>query len=164
MREFPEDDVKRLYYFALRLTRDHHAAEDLTQETILRAWRHRRRLRDPGAIRTWLFRVAANAWSDQTRRGPLRPERSSHVVERSSAATRPADEEASRREEVQKVVQAMDLLPDRQRQVLWLHAVEGLSHQEIAETLGIHSNTVKVNLFHARRAMRRKFNDIAAAD
>ncbi len=54
------------------------------------------------------------------------------------------------------VLALVDTLPERQRQVLWLHALEGLSQAEIAEVLGIERSTVKVNLHHARRAMRRK--------
>ena len=61
--------VPRVYRFALRLCNDPDAAADLTQETFLRAWRRRDRLRDERAARVWLFRIAANLWRDQLRRG-----------------------------------------------------------------------------------------------
>src|SRR3989304_8552329 len=60
-----EEHVPRVYRFALRLTGNRHEAEDLTQETFLRAWRHRRRLRDRSAARVWLFAIAANLWRDR---------------------------------------------------------------------------------------------------
>src|SRR5262245_49072471 len=49
--------VPRVYRFALRLCHDPHAADDLTQETLLRAWRHRGHLRDERAMCVWLFRI-----------------------------------------------------------------------------------------------------------
>src|SRR5205823_7678639 len=52
-----EEWVPRVYRFALRLSNDLHTAEDLTQETFLRAWRDRERLRDERAARAWLFRM-----------------------------------------------------------------------------------------------------------
>src|SRR5690348_5337242 len=63
-----EEWVPRVYRFALRLSNDLHTAEDLAQETFLRAWRHRERLRDKRAARVWLFRITANIWRDQLRR------------------------------------------------------------------------------------------------
>src|SRR5205823_15077281 len=61
--------VPRVYRFALRLSNDPDAADDLTQETFLRAWRQRDRLRDQRAARVWLFRITANLWRDHLRRG-----------------------------------------------------------------------------------------------
>src|SRR5712692_6946834 len=66
-----EEYVPRVYRFALRLTNNPHAAEDLTQETMLRAWRGRWLLRNPQTFRVWLFRITANLWRDQLRRGRL---------------------------------------------------------------------------------------------
>ena len=63
-----EEWAPRVYRFALRLCNDPHIAEDLAQETFLRAWRHRGRLRDERVARVWLFRITANLWRDQLRR------------------------------------------------------------------------------------------------
>ena len=60
--------VPNVYGFARRLTRDDHAAEDLTQETLLHAIERIDTLRDVGRTRIWLFRIAANLWRDQWRR------------------------------------------------------------------------------------------------
>src|SRR5262245_27283653 len=62
------DWAPRVFRFALRLTGDPHAAEDLTQETFLRAWPARGRLRDDRLMRVWLFRITANIWRDRLRR------------------------------------------------------------------------------------------------
>src|SRR5712692_4928022 len=76
-----EEYVPRVYRFALRLTNDPHAAEDLTQETLLRAWRRRGLLRDPRAARVWLFRITANLWRDQLRRDRCRVARAGPLPE-----------------------------------------------------------------------------------
>jgi len=70
-----EQHVARVFGFALRLTGDRHAAEDLTQEAMLRACRSWKQLRDERRLRVWLFQIAANLWRDQSRRSGLAPER-----------------------------------------------------------------------------------------
>src|SRR5437762_12136646 len=62
------DHVPHVYRLALRLTQDVHRAEDLTQETFLRAWRQCRQLKEIKAVRSWLFRIAVNLMNDQFRR------------------------------------------------------------------------------------------------
>ena len=68
-----EPHLPHVYRFALRLAGDPHLAEDLTQETYLRAWRGRRQLRSAQSARVWLFRISVNLWRDQLRRGQSRP-------------------------------------------------------------------------------------------
>jgi RNA polymerase sigma-70 factor (ECF subfamily) len=154
------DHVARVFHFALRLTGDRHEAEDITQETLLRAWRRRDRLREPAAARVWLFRIAANIWRDQARR-------SRHMA----GQTRPLDDEiksnaasphhmASTRDEVRLAVETMDSLPPRQREVLYLHACEELTHIEIAEALGTSVENVKANLSLARKKMREQLTSL----
>ena len=75
MRGHLEEHVNRLYHFCLRLARDHHVAEDLTQESLLRAWRRRSGLRDPNATKVWLFKIATNLWRDRLRRSRHQAER-----------------------------------------------------------------------------------------
>lgn len=70
-----EQLVPRVYGFALRLTGNLHAAEDLTQETFLRACRKAASLQDERRLRVWLFQIAVNLWRDQLRRRRLAPER-----------------------------------------------------------------------------------------
>ncbi|OHB73174.1 MAG: hypothetical protein A2V70_09125 [Planctomycetes bacterium RBG_13_63_9] len=160
MRAILEQHVPRVYGFALRLTGNPDMAEDLTQETFLRAWRHRRRLREPRAARVWLFQIAVNLWRDRARRERRRP---AHVElsddDCPSAAARP-EQAAGDREDVGRALRAMDSLPPRQREVLYLHALEQLSLEQIAEVLAISSDAVKASLSLARKRMRRQLRDI----
>lgn len=160
MRDLLEDQLNRLYHYAFRMTGDYHVAEDITQETMLRAWRHRRRLEDPRAARVWLFTIASNLWRDQLRRQKHRVGKATRLPEDLPRADRSVEEAMLESEEVHEVVHRVDELPTRQRQVLWLHAFEELSLEEISRVLDISVNTAKVNLFQARKTLRRRLNGL----
>jgi RNA polymerase sigma-70 factor (ECF subfamily) len=149
-----------VWRFALRLTGDRDQAEDLTQETLLRAWRHRRRLRDPDRARVWLFKIAANLWRDRVRRARRRPDPTTTSADELPSSNVPPDKQLIDREDVQRTVDAMDGLPPRQREVLYLYACEELSLAEIADVLDISSNAVKASLSLARKRMRRQLEDL----
>ena len=127
MRDQLEDCASRVYRFALRMTRDHHQAEDLTQETLLRAWSQRHRIARPGALRTYLFTVAANLWRDQLRRRhpPGKAAPLERFVEPVSLGVS-TESSFIRREDVALAMRWLGELPDRQREVLHLSAVEEL--------------------------------------
>lgn len=155
-----EELVPRVYRFALRLTRDRHEAEDLAQETFLRGWGHRAALRDPAAARTWLFGIAVNLWRSRLRRRRTARQGLESSEEAGLGRVRLPDQDAIAREDVARVLQAMDALPDRQREVLYLHACEALSLPQIAEVLGIHPGAVKASLSLARKRLRRQLKDL----
>ena len=66
-----EEHVEAVYRYALRLTGRPDLAEDLTQETLLRGWRNRNKLREPRAARLWLLRIATNVWTDHLRKSKV---------------------------------------------------------------------------------------------
>jgi RNA polymerase sigma-70 factor (ECF subfamily) len=146
-----------VYRYAMRLTGRAELAEDLTQETLLRGWRNRRRLREPQAARVWLLRITTNIWTDQLRQRRLRPQAlaAEPACPRPTAVTRYEHEE-----QVELALATMDALPPRQRQVLYLATCEGLSHGEVAEVLNIGADAVKSNLSLARREMRRRLKNV----
>jgi RNA polymerase sigma-70 factor (ECF subfamily) len=153
------DWAPRVYRFALRLTADPHVAEDLTQDTFLRAWPSRGRLRDERALRVWLFRITANLWRDRLRRN-----RSPIAQASPLAGTETGDEPnteriAAARDDVRIALDALNALPPRQREVLYLCACEELSSAEIADVLKMSREAVKVNLSLARKRMRELVND-----
>lgn len=155
-----EEHVGSVYRYALRLTRRPDLAEDLTQETLLRGWRSRQKLRDERAARVWLFKIATNLWTDQLRRGRFRPE----ALDIEPPCPRPLPVAASdERENVRMALAGMDELPPRQRQVLYLVTCENMAHGEVATILGINESAVKANLSLARKEMRLRLKDIYEA-
>ena len=148
-----------MYRFALRLAGDHHAAQDIAQETMLRAWRRRKRLRDPRAAKPWLLTIAANIWRDRLRRKRVRSGEAMGDAPAPPARESPVGEALTHREAVELVQRRMARLPPRQRQVLYLRAFEELSIEEIAGVLSIHVNAVKASLALGRRTLRRELSE-----
>ena len=160
MRDLLPEYVPRVYRFALRLTHDPHAAEDLTQETFLRAWRRRDLLRDPQALYVWLLRIAVNLWRDQLRHGKL-PVAKAGCLPKDYAGNVPTvQQRVDDQDDLRRALEAMEALPERQREVLYLSACEGLSAADISVVLRISMNAVKASLCLARKRLREKLKDL----
>ncbi len=152
-----EEHLGSVYRYALRLTHRPDLAEDLAQETWLRAWRSWQSLREQRATRVWLFRIATNIWTDQLRRGRFRPE----PLDTDPPCPRPsADTASDDRENVRLAMAAMDQLPERQRQVLYLITCENLSRDEVATILEMSETAVNSNLSLARKEMRQRLKEV----
>jgi RNA polymerase sigma-70 factor, ECF subfamily len=134
-----------LLRFALRLTRDMPAAEDLVQETLLRAWRGFRQFRTGTSARAWLYRILVNAFHEQARkiRAPLELVPFNNRVSSSTL-------------ERLEMAQALDALPEDHRTVLLLGVVEGFTCREVSEILSVPMGTVMSRLSRAREALREK--------
>src|SRR5262245_774492 len=135
----------------MRLARDVHTAEDLTQETLLRGWSRRRQLRDSGAARVWLFRIAVNVWRDQLRRSRRLVARATTLDGEAASFGSSPEQQPRAKEELERALAALDALPDRQREVLYLHACEEMSLAEISEALAISTAAAKASLSLARK-------------
>lgn len=125
---------------------DEATAQDLTQESFVRAWRSLEAFRGDSAFGTWLHRIAVNVALGQ-RRGRLRLAETgledAPELATASAAGHAMDLEA-----------AVARLPERARHVFVLHAVEGYGHREIAELTGIAEGSSKAHLHRARQLLR----------
>jgi RNA polymerase sigma-70 factor (ECF subfamily) len=145
-----------LYGFALVLSRDSTVAEDLVQETYLRALRARRKPAPEEGLRVWLFVILHNVWRNQLRR--RRPERLLDDVAEVLEVADPRDgpEELLERKRLRAHLQeAIAGLPDSFRQVLVLRCVEGFSYQEVAAIVGCPTGTVMSRLARGRALLRR---------
>lgn len=139
----------RLFALACLILRDSDRAEDAIQEAFVRAWREIPRLRDADRFDAWLRRLVVNACYDESRRVTRRAEVSLFsVMDRSVADTSAAMAQSDR------VERAFRQLPLDQRTVLVLQHYQGLSHTEIADTLGIPVGTVKSRVRYGVSSMR----------
>ncbi|RMG45172.1 MAG: sigma-70 family RNA polymerase sigma factor [Acidobacteria bacterium] len=164
---FVERYGKRLLAFGLRMCGHREDAEDVFQETLLKAYAAAASLRDPGALRTWLYRVAANQCLMKRR-----SEKNS-ARELSLDALKPSgwedglageipdwsalpDDEAQRAELRAELERAIGALPPEHRAVVLLRDVEGLSTRETADVLGLGVPAVKMRLHRARMHLRER--------
>jgi RNA polymerase sigma-70 factor (ECF subfamily) len=160
MRQLFEDCVPHVYRFAVRLTGDAHRAEDLTQDVLLRAWRSRRDLRDPSAVRGWLLQITVNAWRDELRKQRAVPSHADVDTEMPCPRVVSPVSNSIQKEDVQRTLDALDDLPERQRSVVYLHVCEQMSLSEIAEVLAISYAAAKASLSAGRQQLRRKLRDV----
>lgn len=144
---------------ALRLTGDRGRAEDIVQETLLRAWRHAPALAADGRpLRPWLFTVAANLARDEHRRRRVRPPE----VPDSAAPDHAAPDALDRALEAWQLADALGRLSAEHRAVLLETFYRGRSVAEAAEALGIPPGTVKSRTFYALRALRLVLEEAGA--
>jgi len=138
----------------LRNTAD---AEDVAQETLLRAYRRFDRLRDRTRFRAWLVRIAFRLALDRLRSGKRRDLRDTVWSQpEHQPPTRTAEDLAASKELQAHLDNALAELPEKLRLVLLLAAMEGHTIEEIAGMLGISTGTVKSRIFYARKQLAEK--------
>jgi RNA polymerase sigma-70 factor (ECF subfamily) len=156
-----------LYSAAVRKTRNTHDAEDLVQETYLRAYRGFAGFEEGTNLNAWLQRILTNAFINSYRSKQRRPketafEGSDHHGRRDLEAPtvrRSADDQLMESFTDEEVERAIEALSTRFRRVVLLADVEGLSRKEIAEVINIPIGTVMSRLHRGRRQLRhRLFN------
>lgn len=158
-----------LYRAAMRMTRSREEAEDLVQETFLKAFRSFRTLRLDHNPRAWLFRILTNSHINRCRRRRAQPFRArlQDIQEFLPAAEAPAvivpyeldimlDEQLDSR-----VKHALEGLPDGSRPVVMMALVGGMSYGEIAQALECPTGTVMSRLYRARRVLRQRLAEYA---
>ena len=142
------------YRVARGVLRNSAEAEDVAQEALLRAYRRFERLRDRTRFRAWLVRIAFRLAIDRARSSKRREVRETLW---SQPTPRPSTEDVAATSEFQEHLDcAMEELPEKQRLVLLLAAMQGHSLEEIAEMLGLPVGTVKSRLFFARKQLAEK--------
>ncbi len=155
-----------LYRLALRLTTEPSRAEDLVQDTVLKAFRSWERYQPGTNVRGWLFTILRNTFINDYRRRQREPiAMDLEAVEPYSISRAPADEDPEGTFFSQiidaKVLEAIDALPEDFREVLVMSDVENMTYAEIAEVLKIPVGTVKSRLFRARRQLQGTLYDHA---
>jgi RNA polymerase sigma-70 factor (ECF subfamily) len=152
----------RLYNLCLRMLGSRQAAEDACQEAFLSAYRGLASMRG-GSLKSWLFRIAANACIDELRRRRRQPALSLDAPAREGeeeraldvADTGPGPERQALRGELWRALEAeLSRLPPDQRLAVLLSDVEELSYEEIAETMSCSLGTVKSRISRGRARLR----------
>jgi RNA polymerase sigma-70 factor (ECF subfamily) len=160
-----------IYALLVRLTEDQEEAQDLTQETFLRALRNIKNFRGEADIKTWLFRIAINEsrnrhrwWKRRRRDMTVSLEAESETLGLSERIPSPGSENpeaAAINHELGEALQkALRELPQNFREVVILRDVEGLTYEEIAAALKTNVGTIKSRIARGRDELRRKLKGI----
>lgn len=168
-----EELEPRVYRLALRMLRQSHDAEDVTQQTFLSLIEHLKQFRGESTVAAWVLRIAANHALKlmRKRRGTITtPWEDRGSGEENSAPLphpdfiapwRDTPADLAEREEVRRLIdQSMMELDDKYRLVFLLRDVEGLSVRETAEILGLSESNVKVRLLRARLQLRERLTRV----
>ncbi len=162
-----------LYGAAMRMTRNAADAEDLVQETFLRAYRGYGRFEEGTNLRAWLYRILTNTFINTYRAKQRRPEESDlgdledlYLYRRlggleASQRGRSAEDELMDFVTDTEVKEALESLPDQFRIAVLLADIEGFSYKEIAEMLDIPIGTVMSRLHRGRKALQKGLADFA---
>ncbi len=152
------DMLPRLWVFALRISGDRHDAEDLVQRACLRALERAHQLQPDTAALNWMFSIVHSSWIDELRARSVR-KRSS--MEWDDDFLENVADPVGKGPETQlmhgQIISAVERLPEAQRVVMLLVAVEGLSYQEAADVLEVPIGTVMSRLSRARQAVGALF-------
>ncbi len=144
---------KDVYRYGLWLCRNQPLAEDLVQETFLRAWRSLDSLQSDKAAKAWLFTILRRENARLYER--YRPEL---VDIEGQAIAESGDNEPDSKMDRELLHNAINRLESDYREPLLLQVIGGFSGKEIAEILELNSNTVMTRLFRARRKLKEEFN------
>ena len=137
--------------YAWSLTRDEHEAEDLVHDALVRAYEGRHTFRPDGDLKSWLFSILHNAFINNLRSRKAHATRLDRVAELAEPHAAPDQEPRLRLSQIRN---AFLSLPDEQREVLHLVAIEGMAYGEAAAALGIPVGTLMSRLGRARSALR----------
>jgi len=170
--EDTEPFMASLYSTAVRLTGNRADAEDLVQETYLRAYRSYATFQEGTNLRAWLFRILTNAHINRYRARQRRPEETElddiddlylyRRLREESRYGRSAEDQLLESFSEAEVVAAVEALPEAYRMAVLLADVEGFSYKEIAEMLEIPVGTVMSRLHRGRKALQKELYEFAA--
>ena len=159
----------KVYNYIFRMVHSALDAEDLTQETFIRAYLSIRSFQSRASLNTWLFRIATNLCIDYSRKNKKVQGMTTSLSQESEGE----DEETQRdipdlafdpqrmlmnKELGTRLNDALRELPEKLRTVVLLYDIEGLPYEEIASVIGCPLGTVKSRLFNARSALRDKLS------
>ncbi len=156
---------EQLFKSALRMTRSMEEAEDLIQETYLKAFKYYNRFSEGTNFKAWLFKIMKNTFINSYRKRKVQPPKvdfdeiqegfETKLVERSQEDFRDPEAEFIRAEMDHEVKQALLSLPHDYKMVVLLADLESFSYKEIAQILGVPVGTVMSRLYRGRRMLER---------
>lgn len=162
-----------IFNYVLRSVRDRGRSEEVLQEVFLRVVRAKDRYERSAKFTTWVYAIARNLCVDESRRARFRDHQSldakrpgrdgdqgATLLSRMPAPDVPTDAAAEAPKLRRRLADAVDALPDDQREVFLMRQMGGLSFRDIGETLGVPENTIKSRMRYALEKLRQQLSDL----
>ncbi len=157
---------RALYSLAYQMLGTHQDADEVLQETFVRVFKNLSRLRSPEAFTSWVYQITVNLCMDyrkmraRARWQPLEDENhegaASHFELATAKWVRTPHQVLENNELLGNITAAIEALPEQQKAVVIMHEIEGMSKKMISKVLECSLVTVRTNLHHARKKLRRK--------
>ncbi len=149
-----------VYNLALRMVSNREDAADMTQETFIKAYNSLSSFRGDSKFSVWLYRICSNVCLDFLRSKSRRPQTSLTSLDDDDDVQLDIPDHAAGPEEqlmkklsMQSVSEGLERLPDKQRQILAMREIGGMSYAEIGQALSLEEGTVKSRIFRARKKL-----------
>jgi RNA polymerase sigma-70 factor (ECF subfamily) len=155
---------RKVFTFAHYFLSHREEAEDVTQEVFIRLWRNRHKV-EPEHLGTWLLKVTRNACYDRLRRrrtaaGVMAPDPDGELSGQVASLAPDPEMQAHSAQLGGRLVSALNQLPRKQRSVIILREIQGLSYQDISEVLDLPLSSVKVSLHRGRQQLREQLGEV----
>ncbi|HEY3322708.1 MAG TPA: RNA polymerase sigma factor [Planctomycetota bacterium] len=147
------------YHLALRSVADANTAEEISQEALVRLYKHVGEIAGEGAFKTWFYRIVLNLVHDHYRRAIRKDSATTTLEEIRTVEAKSHDEPLTNLEREglrDALTEALACLDEKHREAFLMKEVEGMSHAEIAKTLDVPEGTVWSRLSYARRKLQEK--------
>lgn len=153
-RDFVKDNQNKIFRFALRLIPKEDDAKDIVQDVLIKIWDRRDELAKIENLDGWMFTVTRNLCIDRIRAKKMHLDINTQVQVEDKEDT--PEEQTTKSQLLGLMRKLIDEMPEKQKLVIHLRDIEGLSYDEIAESIGIPLAQVKVNLHRARLSLKEK--------
>ena len=151
-----EEHSREIFSYLWRMTQNTEDAEDLLQDTFLRAYKAYPKLEHHQYLRAWLYKIATNVAHSFHTRNQHRNTNTDFEENEISASTSTADL-VQVRLDLQAVKTAVEALPKKQRAALIMHKFQALSYREISDALDIQEDAARANVYQAMKKLRTQF-------
>lgn len=148
-----------IFGYLWRTLRDPARAEDVYQETFLRAYEAYPRVEDPTHLRAWLYRIATNTANTHLTKQNREARRTTPLLEALPDQSPSVDDRVGSRLALAEVLRAVEKLPPKQRAALMLRKYQELSYREIGRALDSSADAARANVYLALRRLREQFGE-----
>lgn len=150
------ENQEKIINLIFGMTGNYHLAQDLAQDTFIKAFQAMKSFNGKSKISTWLYRIAVNTVIDHQRKSCVRNEKPESEIEQDCGNAFPDPDSACQKKAIKDLLfAAISKLPEQQREVFVLREINGCSTKEVAEILECSNELVKWRLHKARSALRK---------